>query len=111
MASGNHILALTGHQPELAELLREYGNASILADPSVEQLADRLKYLFGQFSSGQLKQAGVSPLVAEFSRQRQTAELARLLDIAVNCPKSVRSSGQPFAKPGIVPAEYDAEVA
>lgn len=84
MASGNHILALIGRQPELVELLQSYGNASILSFPSVAQLADQLQILFRRYKAGRLERVPMSPFVAAFSRRTQTAELAQLLNIAVN---------------------------
>ena len=51
MASGNHILALTGHQPEIIRLLQEYGNATVLPNPSPGQLVDVLETLFRRWEA------------------------------------------------------------
>ena len=79
MASGGHIIAVTGTEDELDVVLADYPNCQILRNPDEGAYRAAIERVFDLYRSGHLV-ARAPDAVASFSRQRASAVLSEVFD-------------------------------
>jgi len=86
MATGNHIVGVNIHRGENENLLRDYGNATILHDDAPKAIADTLATLYAKYAKGELNRVDAADAIRPYSRAAGAQQLASLLDAIVSSP-------------------------